>query len=140
MPSRKSWKGCAVTPEAACLFSVCLIVLVSKGECSVDTKNMLADSRNKTKSQKVKKTAQTMALERTQVIRASLQKWFVCHPSRFRARFVISCDVCARTHVGSLPTSVGGFLCFLVSSKSKKSKKQHKPWQFQRTHVNDASL
>ena len=43
--------------------------------------------------------------ERTRVNGASLQQWSVCHPNRFRVRFIISCDFCARSHVGSLRTS-----------------------------------
>ena len=67
---------------------------------------------------------------------ASLQERFVCHASRFRVRFVISCDFCARSHVDSLPTSFGGFRYF----RCLESQKQHKPWQFERTHVSGASL
>ena len=60
----------------------------------------------------------------------------MCHPSRFRACFIISCDNCARSHVGSFPTLFGGYRAF----RCLESQKQHKPWQFEHTHVSGASL
>ena len=87
----------------------------------------------KSKSQK---TAQTMAA------RAHAREWrfpperFVSHSRHFRVRFVISCDVCARSRVGSLATSFGGFRAF----RCLESQIQHKPWQLERTQVSGASL
>ncbi len=94
------------------------------------------NARGRLSLNKTPMTGVTRALEGTHVIDASLQKSFVCHPSRFLVRVVISRDFCARSHVGSLPASFGAFR----ACQCLQSQKQHKPWQLQRTHVSDAAL
>ncbi len=78
------------------------------------------------KSKKSKKQHKPWQFQRTRVIDASLQKCFVCHPSRYRSRFVTACDVCARSHMRTLLTSFGSFRAFRCLQRQK----QHKPKGF----------